>query len=97
MDSDYEWRAGASCIELDPEMFFPAGTVGASAHAIARAKAICASCPVQVECLEYAVITAQRFGIWGGTDEEERRLIRRRYVAAIRSGRDPEPVLAISA
>jgi WhiB family redox-sensing transcriptional regulator len=97
MDTDYEWRAGASCIEHDPEVFFPAGTMGASAAVIAEAKSICTGCPVQAQCLAYAVTTAQRFGVWGGTDEEERRLIRRRYVAAVRSGRDPHPVLAASA
>ncbi len=97
MNTDHEWRAGASCIEHDPELFFPAGIMGASARAISEAKAVCGGCPVRAECLEYAVTTAQRFGVWGGTDEEERRLIRRRYVAAVRSGRDPERVLAISA
>lgn len=97
MDPEFEWRQHAACLEHDPELFFPAGTVGASAAKIAAAKRICAGCPVQAECLSYAVTTAQRFGIWGGTDEEERRLIRRRYVAAIRAGGDPYPVLAASA
>lgn len=86
MDTDFEWRSGASCIEHDPELFFASGTVGEAASRTARAKAICETCPVIEECLTYAVSTAQRFGVWGGTDEEERRLIRRRYVAAIRSG-----------
>lgn len=93
MEQELEWRSGASCLEYDPELFFPAGSIGSSAQ-IAEAKSICAQCPVQVECLSYAIASAQRFGIWGGTDEEERRLMRRRYVAAVRAGADPFGELA---
>jgi WhiB family redox-sensing transcriptional regulator len=48
---------------------------------IARAKEVCAQCPVHRDCLEYALETNQDSGIWGGTSEEERRVLRRQYVA----------------
>ena len=48
---------------------------------IARAKEVCGECPVNTQCLDYALETNQDAGIWGGLDEEERRNIRRRNVA----------------
>jgi WhiB family redox-sensing transcriptional regulator len=44
---------------------------------IQRAKAVCAACPVQIECLTFALETHQAYGIWGGCDEDERRTLRR--------------------
>ena len=41
-----------------------------------RAKAVCASCPVRVECLEHAIAVDERYGIWGGLTQDERRLLR---------------------
>jgi WhiB family transcriptional regulator, redox-sensing transcriptional regulator len=79
-----EWRASAACRGLDPEIFFPiTTTTGASAATqledqIEAAKSICRTCPVQIECLEYALTTNQEAGIWGGADEEERRKLRRK-------------------
>ncbi|HEY1919397.1 MAG TPA: WhiB family transcriptional regulator, partial [Streptosporangiaceae bacterium] len=49
--------------------------IGSAAAEIQRAKAICARCPVQLPCLTYALATSQEFGIWGGRDEAERRLL----------------------
>lgn len=62
---DDEWRESALCRQVDPELWFPekGGDGGADA------KRICASCPVQAECLEFAVLTGQRAGIWGGVNE----------------------------
>ena len=41
-----------------------------------RAKAVCATCPVRVECLQHAVAVDERYGIWGGLNQDERRSIR---------------------
>jgi WhiB family redox-sensing transcriptional regulator len=45
---------------------------------LARAKAVCARCPVAAQCLDYALATGQQHGVWGGTSEEERKAMRRR-------------------
>ena len=74
---DAGWREAAACCQADPELFFPIGSAGTGAAEIQRAKAICAGCPVQRPCLIYALATSQEFGIWGGRDENERRLLRR--------------------
>jgi WhiB family redox-sensing transcriptional regulator len=69
------WRDEASCRHAAPELFFPAGTTGPALSEIEEAKKVCAVCPVQPQCLEFALRTRQEFGIWGGTTEEERRLL----------------------
>lgn len=69
---DDEWVAGALCAEVDSELFYP--EKGAST---AEAKSICRLCPVQAECLVYAIEHDERFGVWGGKSERERRQIRR--------------------
>jgi WhiB family redox-sensing transcriptional regulator len=76
--ADYSWRTQAICRDTDPELFFPVGTTGIALTQIDRAKEVCGQCPVQVQCLDYALETNQDSGIWGGTSEEERRDIRRR-------------------
>ena len=76
LDSD-EWRQAASCRSVDPALFFPVGTTGPSVEHIREAKAVCASCPVQAPCLEFALATNQESGIWGGASEEDRRVLRR--------------------
>jgi WhiB family redox-sensing transcriptional regulator len=81
-NASYEWRKIAACRDTDPELFFPVGTTGAALVQIAQAKEVCGICPVQAECLEFALATNQDSGIWGGTSEEERRAIRRRRAAA---------------
>lgn len=82
---DFEWRDVAACTSFEQDLFFPAGETGRAAADIDKAKGICGDCPAQMECLDYAVTTGQRFGVWGGTDENERRLLRRRWVAAQRN------------
>lgn len=69
---DDPWQAGALCAQTDPEEFFPER--GGSAR---PAKSVCAQCPVRQECLEYALENDERFGIWGGLSEYERRPLRR--------------------
>jgi len=67
------WQADALCAQTDPESFFP--EKGGSTR---DAKKICTSCEVRSECLEYALANDERFGIWGGLSERERRKLRRR-------------------
>ncbi|MEK7422669.1 MAG: WhiB family transcriptional regulator [Actinomycetota bacterium] len=80
-NADYTWRSKAICRDTDPELFFPVGTTGLALTQIARAKEVCDECPVNSDCLEYALETNQDSGIWGGLDEEERRTIRRQNVS----------------
>jgi WhiB family redox-sensing transcriptional regulator len=72
-DSQLSWQADALCAQTDPESFFP--EKGGSTR---EAKKICSSCEVRGECLEYALSNDERFGIWGGLSERERRKLRRR-------------------
>ena len=80
-NADYGWRKDAECRDTDPELFFPVGTTGAALVQIENAKSVCRRCSVQAECLEFALSTNQDSGIWGGTSEEERRKLRRAWVA----------------
>jgi WhiB family redox-sensing transcriptional regulator len=65
------WQARAACIGLGPDLFFPE-----RGELTADARAVCARCPVSAECREYALSTAEKFGIWGGTSERARRVER---------------------
>lgn len=67
------WQADALCSQTDPEAFFP--EKGGSTR---DAKRICNQCEVKSECLEYALQNDERFGIWGGLSERERRKLKRR-------------------
>ncbi len=77
-----EWRALGACVDADPDLFFPISAVGPARHQIAQAKAICASCRVQQECLSFALETHQVDGVWGGMSAEERRVLRQRPSAS---------------
>ena len=81
---DTTWRDNASCRSVSPELFFPAGSTGIAADEIEGAKAVCESCPVREACLQFALETNQEAGIWGGTTEDERRRLRRAWLAARR-------------
>jgi len=72
-DESLSWQTDALCAQTDPEAFFP--EKGGSTR---DAKRICASCDVRSECLEYALANDERFGIWGGLSERERRKLKRR-------------------
>ncbi|ROP57576.1 transcription factor WhiB [Rathayibacter sp. PhB185] len=67
------WQVDSLCAQTDPEAFFP--EKGGSTR---DAKKICTSCEVRAQCLEYALENDERFGIWGGLSERERRKLRRR-------------------
>lgn len=66
-----EWRRKAACLDLDPNLFFPAGEGLAAQEQAKKAKKICGSCAVQAQCLDFAVTTKQESGIWGGKTEAE--------------------------
>ncbi len=72
-----DWRGDAACRGLDPDLFFPVGTAGPALGQINRAKRVCAGCPVRARCLDWALVTGQDAGVWGGTSEDERRALRR--------------------
>lgn len=72
-----DWVHRARCKDEDPELFFPIGTTGPAAVQIERARSVCLQCEVRAECLEWAMITGQDAGVWGGLSEEERRALRR--------------------
>jgi WhiB family transcriptional regulator, redox-sensing transcriptional regulator len=69
------WRSAAACQFADPELFFPVSSSGVSHEQEAEAKKICARCPVQPECLAFALRTRQEHGVWGGISEQERCLL----------------------
>jgi WhiB family redox-sensing transcriptional regulator len=70
------WRDQALCAQTDPESFFP--EKGCSSR---EAKKVCVECVVKAECLQYALDHDERFGIWGGLSERERRRLRRAYAS----------------
>lgn len=72
---DEQWQERALCAQTDPEAFFP--EKGGSTR---EAKRICLGCEVRDECLEYALANDERFGIWGGLSERERRRLKRGIV-----------------
>ncbi len=69
---DPQWQERALCAQTDPEAFFP--EKGGSTR---EAKRICLGCDVKDACLEYALSNDERFGIWGGLSERERRRLKR--------------------
>lgn len=79
-----DWREQASCRDTDPDLFFPVGTTGPAIEQIAAAKAVCYDCDARSACLEFALETNQESGIWGGTSEEERRKLRKTWLASRR-------------
>ncbi len=74
-DGALAWQERALCAQTDPEAFFP--EKGGSTR---EAKRVCASCEVRGECLDFALANDERFGIWGGLSERERRKMKRRIV-----------------
>jgi WhiB family redox-sensing transcriptional regulator len=74
-DNPLAWQADSLCAQTDPEAFFP--EKGGSTR---DAKRICTSCEVKAQCLDYALNNDERFGIWGGLSERERRKLRKKAV-----------------
>lgn len=77
-----DWKDGAACAGYPNSLFFPSQDV--TPGQIEKAKAICSVCPVNEACIEYALETNQRAGIWGGTTEDERRSLRRKWLGTRR-------------
>lgn len=75
LPDEASWQERSLCAQTDPEAFFP--EKGGSTR---EAKKICTGCEVRSECLEYALAHDERFGIWGGLSERERRRLKRRAV-----------------
>ncbi|MDF2708148.1 MAG: transcription factor WhiB [Nonomuraea muscovyensis] len=71
------WFDDGLCAQTDPEVFFP--EKGGSTR---DAKQVCMACPIRVECLDYALAHEERFGVWGGASEKERRRLRQQIVTA---------------
>lgn len=67
-----EWQERALCAQTDPDAFFPG-----KGEPTSSAKRICARCEVRAECLDYALAHDERFGVWGGLSERERRKLKR--------------------
>ncbi|MCX4445267.1 WhiB family transcriptional regulator [Streptomyces sp. NPDC087866] len=72
------WRMHAACRDEDPDLFFPIGSTGPALVQVEEAKAVCRRCPVQEECLRWALENNQDSGVWGGLGENERRALKRR-------------------
>ena len=72
-----EWMSEAACAQIDSDPWFP--EKGGSTREV---KKICAACPVQTQCLKYALDHDERFGVWGGMSERERRRLKRDGAAA---------------
>lgn len=64
----WEWARDGLCAQTDPEVFFPE-----KGRSNAAAKRVCVACPVRVACLDAALARNERFGVWGGLSERERR------------------------
>lgn len=89
-DPDTDWRSRAACKGVDPELFFSSDLVENKQEKDDReatAKAICLQCDSKEECLEYAIKAGERYGIWGGLSEQERRTLQRRRNAEARASR----------
>jgi WhiB family redox-sensing transcriptional regulator len=75
VEDEQSWQERALCAQTDPEAFFP--EKGGSTR---DAKKVCLTCDVKAECLEYALAHDERFGIWGGLSERERRRLKKQAV-----------------
>ncbi len=70
------WTVDALCRQTDPEVFFPE-----AGGRVEPAKRVCRSCEVRTQCLDYAMAHHERFGVWGGRSERERRRLEQRAAA----------------
>ena len=74
------WQTRANCMGVDPDLFFPE-----RGQSTREAKEVCKGCVVREDCLEYALANGEKFGIWGGMSERERRRLRRARALARRA------------
>ncbi len=73
----HPWKANGHCVGVDPALFYSEDRGAKGRADAAAARAICAGCPVRLECLAFALANGEEFGIWGGATERERRFMRR--------------------
>jgi WhiB family redox-sensing transcriptional regulator len=64
-----------ACTDIGPDLFFPEGAGGGQSGTAVTAKQICKSCPVRLQCLEYAIANREQYGVWGGAAPRDRRKI----------------------
>lgn len=84
-DLDMSWQAFAKCRGVPYDLFFPE-----RGESVRQAKEVCQGCEVRHDCLEYAMQSSEKFGIWGGLSERERRRLRRARVLNQSSGREAD-------
>ena len=84
-DAVWEWQEVGACRQADPTLFFhPQNERGlARVRRDQAAKAVCAACPVRIECADYAIRSREPYGVWGGLTEEDRENIYRRIPIAV--------------
>lgn len=90
VEPENDWRTDSVCRGMDPELFFSPDQFETKQEKDDReavAKSACSRCNVKAECLDYAIKAGERYGIWGGLTEQERRALVRRRSAEMRSGR----------
>ena len=83
--SESRWQDRANCRGMSPTFFFIA-----RGESTANAKAVCAGCEVRVDCFEAGL--HEKFGIWGGAEERERRRVRK--TRALAGGHLPVRVIS---
>ncbi len=71
-EADVDWTKRSECRGMDDEIFY-----GATSSDVAEAKEVCVHCVVGLNCLRYAIENDEKFGVWGGLDERELRLIKK--------------------
>lgn len=85
-----QWRQFAACGDMNVADFFPEE----GANVTLEIKIVCRGCPVRNECLDFAIRTKQKYGVWGGYNEQDRRRTRRKSVALIRARNREESSMA---
>lgn len=75
------WYDDAACSQTDPEVFFPDSRGDTLRHHESAARSVCAHCPVQRTCLQWALEQRIEFGVWGGMTERERAVVLKRSAA----------------
>ena len=74
------WREHAACLGADTDLWYPE-----RGERTAEAKAVCAACPVRAECLAFALDNGEKFGVWGGKSERQRRRMRSERYRALKA------------
>ena len=70
------WRNRATCLQEDPELFFPVGSTGPAIVQMEKARVVCRRCGVIETCLSWAMDSGQDAGVWGALSPDERRVLR---------------------